>query len=125
MQIVNSPHVSEPAGHYSHAVIAGGMVYLSGQLPFALDSKILPEGAGAQTRQVLENVRAVLETCGALMDDLVSVQVMISDINLWPEVNQVYSEFFGNHKPARTVIPCGELHYGALVEVTAVAQCRA
>lgn len=122
MRIINSSDLNPPGGHYSHAVLAGGMIYVSGQLPFALGSKVLPEGARAQTIQTLKNVKAVLHASGAQLKQLVSVQIIVSDINLWPEVNEAYSEFLGDHKPARTVIPCAGLHYGALVEITAIAE---
>ena len=122
MQIINSPGVNPPAGHYSHAVVVGDLVYVSGQLPFALNSSQLAEGAAEQTLQTLKNLEAILITSGSALDHLVSVQIMVSDIKFWPDVNQVYSQYLQNHKPARTIIPCGELHYGALVEISAVAQ---
>lgn len=122
MQIIKSPHVTAPAGHYSHAVISGHNIYISGQLPFALNSTTLPVGAAAQTIQVLQNIESILRSCNASLSHLISVQVMVSDITLWPEVNQAYSQYLGSYKPARTIIPCGELHYGALVEINAIAE---
>ncbi|CAK7014320.1 RidA family protein [Saezia sanguinis] len=122
MKTINSPQVTLPAGHYSHATVAGKLVFVSGQLPFPLDSKVLPEGIEAQTLQALKNVEAVLISAGSSLPNLLNVQIFISDIALWPVVNQVYSEFLKDAKPARTIVPCNTLHYGALIEINAVAQ---
>jgi len=121
MKPINSTEVTAPAGHYSHAVISGNLVFVSGQLPFPLNSKELPEGIEAQTLQALKNVEAVLISAGSSLDNLLNVQIFISDIALWPAVNQVYSVFLKDAKPARTIVPCNTLHYGALIEINAIA----
>jgi len=122
MRTVNSPNVSPPAGHYCHAMVAENLVFVSGQLPFPLNSKELPEGIEAQTIQALKNVEAILESAGSSMENLLNVQIFIPDVEFWPTVNKVYSEYLKHVKPARTIVPCNTLHYGALIEINVIAR---
>jgi reactive intermediate/imine deaminase len=114
--------LSRPGGHYSHAVSAGGFVFVAGQLPVAADGrKLNQEPFEAQARQVLANVEAALRSAGSSIDKLVQVRVYITDIAHWPEFNQVYAQWAGQARPARAVVPVPLLHYGFLVEVEATA----
>jgi reactive intermediate/imine deaminase len=111
-----------PGGHYSHAVSAGGFVYVSGQLPIRPDgSKAAELPFGEQSRLALANLKAALTAAGARLEDVVKVTVYVASIEHWPDFNAAYAEMFGDHRPARAVIPCGPLHYGLAVEVEAVA----
>jgi len=122
MKLIETGDAPRPAGHYSQAVVANGFVFVAGILPVVPGGeRRIPDGIEAQMRQVLTNLRAILTEAGSDMHKLTSVQVFIPSIELWGEVNALYSEALGAHKPARTVIPCGPLHYGALVEVNAIA----
>lgn len=121
IQTVDAPL---PAGHYSQAIKANGFVFVSGQLPYPPGGqRVLPEGIAAQARQCLENVRAILDAAGTSMSHLVSVQIFIPDVSMWAEVNAVYESVMGDARPARTVVPTTALHYGALIEINAVAVC--
>lgn len=112
-------------GHYSPGVIAGGMLYISGQLPIDPGTgKIAEGGIREQTKQALANVGRVLEAAGCRREDVVMCRVYISDMGNWDAVNEVYSAFFGSHKPARAVVPTRELHHGALVEIEATAEMK-
>lgn len=105
--------------------MANGFVFVAGILPIVPGSnREIPDGIEPQARQVLENLRAILTAADSAMDRLVSVQMFIPDIAQWPALNATYAEMLGSHRPARTVIPCGELHYGALIELNAVATTR-
>jgi len=112
-------------GHYSQAVVHGGMVYVAGQLPIVPgdpDARIAPfEG---QARRVIDNVIAILEAAGSGADLVVKATVYITDTAHWPAFNAVYAEKLGGHKPARTVVPVPSLHYGYLVEMDAIAALR-
>ena len=122
MHFIETVNAPLPAGHYSQAVAANGFVFVSGVLPLMPGQPgIIPEGIEAQFRQAFGNLREVLQAAGSSLDKLVNVQIFIPDIGLWPMVNAAYRELMGEHKPARTVVPCGALHYGALIEVNAVA----
>ena len=111
-----------PGGHYSHAVVAGGFVYVSGQLPLRPDGTRDPKLSFAeQSRLALANLRAALEAAGARLEDVVKVTVYVTSIEGWAEFNAAYALMFGEHRPARAVVPVGPLHYGFAVEVDAVA----
>ncbi|WP_427912259.1 RidA family protein [Ramlibacter sp. MMS24-I3-19] len=119
---VNPAGVSQPGGHYSHAIVANGMVYISGQLPVtASGEKLVAASFEDQARQVLANVKVILEACGCSVDDLVQVRVYVDGIDNWPAFNAVYAEWAGDAMPARAVVPVPALHYGFKVEVEAVA----
>ena len=117
--------LTSKGGHYSPGVIAGGMLYISGQLPIdPLSGKIAEGGIREQTRQALANVGRVLSAAGLGPENAVMCRVYISDMGNWDAVNEVYADFFGAHKPARAVVPTRELHHGALVEIEATAEMK-
>ena len=121
MNFVTTSDAPVPGGHYSQAVIANGFVFVAGQLPFPPGGAGMPEGVEAQTRQALANVEAILKAAGSGLDKVVNVTVYVTDIALWPEINRVYAEVFGAHKPARAVTVSPQLHHGAVIEVQAIA----
>jgi reactive intermediate/imine deaminase len=111
-----------PGGHYSHAVVANGFVFVSGQLPITPDgSKLVNAPFEQQAEQVLANVQAALEAAGSGVAQLVQVRVYMDDIANWPAFNTVYARWAGSAKPARAVVPTGPLHFGLKVEVEALA----
>ncbi|RJG11671.1 RidA family protein [Massilia cavernae] len=116
------PHAPAPAGHYSQATLAAGLVFVSGQLPLRPPSMEIPEGIEAQLIQAMKNVEHILLAAGSSLAKLVSVQLFIADVSLWPEVNRVYAQIMRSSKPARTIVPVGALHYGALIEINAIAE---
>jgi 2-iminobutanoate/2-iminopropanoate deaminase len=111
-----------PAGHYSQAIIHQGVVYIAGQLPIKPGQKEYVVGSiEEQTRQTLANLDAILQAAGSSRDKVLRVTVYVSDVKHWGQVNAIYAEFFGNHRPARTVVPVGTLHYGYDLELDAIA----
>jgi len=122
MSAISTNHAPPPAGHYEQGRVHDGLVYVSGQLP--IDPAGGPhrrESIEDQTQQALENVAAVLRAAGSGINDVLKVRVYVSDIELWDRVNEVYASFFGDHRPARAVVPTRELHHGFQVEIEAVA----
>lgn len=114
--------LAPPGGHYSHAVRAGGFVFVSGQLPIAEDGRRLHDAAfEAQAKQVLANVAAALRSAGSSVERLVQVRVYITDIDLWPAFNALYAQWAGDARPARAVVPVPQLHYGFKIEIEATA----
>ncbi|MBV7483655.1 RidA family protein [Bordetella sp. BOR01] len=114
--------LSTPGGHYSHACVANGMVYISGQLPIRPDGTLMGDAPfPAQARQALDNVAAALAAAGSGIGRLVQVRVYIDSVDNWPAFNTVYAEWAGTARPARAIVPTGPLHYGFKVEVEAVA----
>lgn len=119
---VLTTNATKPGGHYSQAVIHGDTVYVSGQLGFAPGSSEPAQvSVEQQVINCLGNLKAILEASGSSMDQIIRTTVYISDVALWPEVNTVYAAAFGDHKPARTIVPCNTLHYGFQVEIDAIA----
>ena len=120
--LVNVPALAPPGGHYSHATVGAGLVFVSGQLPVQPDGKRLVAAPfEQQAEQVLANVRAVLQAAGSDVDRLLQVRVYVDDIANWPAFNAVYARWAGAARPARAVVPTGALHHGLKVEVEAVA----
>lgn len=112
----------EPGGHYSQAIVYNNMVFISGQIPVVPGSgEKLTGPIEEQTLQVLNNIKAIVEASGSDISKIVKVTVYISDIELWGEVNKTYAAFFGQHKPARAIVPVKDLHYGCKIEMEAIA----
>jgi 2-iminobutanoate/2-iminopropanoate deaminase len=122
MELIFTPNASTPAGHYSQAVVHGGLVFVSGLLPVKpTGEKLTDANVETQITQVLESLEAILTAAGSAKNKVLKCTVYISDIEDWPTINKVYAAFFGEHKPARAVVPVGTLHYGLNVELEAVA----
>ena len=103
----------------------GDTVYVSGQL--AVNHRTGEKGVGSieeQTRLTLRNIEQILLSAGSDLDHVIKTTAYISDVELWGGVNQAYAEVFGDHKPARAVVPSRDLHYGCLVEIEAIAALR-
>jgi 2-iminobutanoate/2-iminopropanoate deaminase len=111
-----------PGGHYSHAARAGGFVFVSGQLPIPPGGVKDPSSSiREQTRLALANVEHALRAAGCTREDVVKVTAYLTTEDDWLAFNEVYAEFFGEHRPARAVVPVRPLHYGLLVEIDAIA----
>src|SRR3954470_4377102 len=114
--------MAAPGGHYSHAVRAGGMVFVSGELPIAPDGTKLNEAPfERQAQQALDNVAHALKGAGSSIDKLAQVRVYVTDIGDWPAFNALYAKWTGGARPARCVVPVPQLHYGFKIEIEAVA----
>ena len=122
LQHINPESLAKPGGHYSHAVVAGGLVFVSGQLPIAPDgAKLNAASFDEQARQVLLNVEVALVAAGSSVAQLAQVRVYVTDIDNWPAFNTIYAQWAGASRPARAVVPVSQLHFGFLIEVEAVA----
>lgn len=122
VQTVSPAGLSAPGGHYSHATVANGFVFVSGQLPVTPDGQKLSAAPfDVQARQVLANVEAALVAAGSGIAGLVQVRVYVDSIENWPAFNAIYAAWAGNARPARAIVPTGPLHFGLKVEVEATA----
>lgn len=111
-----------PVGPYSQAVISGGFVFVSGQIPIDPEtSKLVEGGIEAQTVQVLENLKNILESINLTLNDVVKTSVYLSDLSDFQSFNRVYSRYFEVNPPARTTAQAG-LMAGVLVEIDAIAK---
>ncbi|WP_368930805.1 RidA family protein [Bacillus pumilus] len=109
-------------GHYAFATIHQNTVYVSGQ--FAINPETTEKEFGPieeETLQALKNVEMIVEAAGSKKEKIFRMTLYISDIHLWDKVDAVYTEFFGEHKPARTIVPTNELHFGFKIEMDAIA----
>jgi len=125
LQLFDVPGAPAPGGHYSHAAAAGGLVFVSGQLPVTREGHTLKDAPfAAQAAQVMANCAAALQAAGCTLADVVKTTAYVVGVENWPAFNHVYAERMGAHKPARAVVPVPALHYGYLIEVEMVALGR-
>lgn len=118
VEYLTTPEAEAMGFPFSEAVRVGHMLYLSGQVGNVPDQPTLVEGGiEPQTRQALDNIKAVLERYGSSMDRVVKCTVMIDDMAQWPAMNEVYATYFPGHKPARSAIGADGLALGAAVEI--------
>ena len=111
-----------PAGHYSQAVVAGNMIFVSGQIPVVpLTGDKVTGDVGAQTLQALNNVLSIVKAAGGDISTIVRTTIYTTDDKNWEEINRVYADFFGQTQPARSIITVADLHYHFKVEIEAVA----
>ena len=121
-QVIATENAPAAVGAYSQGIIASGFVFTAGQIPLIPGTSDLREGGiQAQTRQSLNNIKAVLEAAGSGMDKIVKTTVFLADINDFAAFNAVYGEFFPADPPARSTVQAGGLPVGALVEIEAIA----
>lgn len=110
---------------FSHATVAGDLIFVSGTLGTLPDSfELAPGGAGPETTRTLENIRTILRAAGADLEDVVKVSVYLSDMSTFAAMNEAYSAFFPETPPARITVGGAVLALGAAVEIECVA-CRA
>jgi 2-iminobutanoate/2-iminopropanoate deaminase len=122
MKTITTPQAPKPAGHYSQAVIHDNIVYVSGQLPIIPETGEKCTGSvEEQTTQALNNLSEILKAANSDLTRVIKTTVYVTDIGLWDRVNAVYADFFGDHYPARAVVPTRNLHFGFLIEIEAVA----
>lgn len=126
IEVVHTAAAPPVNGHYSQAMAHNGTVYVSGQL--GRGPGMSDEEAGditAQTRRALNSVRAIVLAAGSDMSHVLKMTVFVADVSQWPAVNAEYEKALGTHRPARAIVPTGPLHFGALVEIDAIAAVRA
>jgi 2-iminobutanoate/2-iminopropanoate deaminase len=125
MNFISTDNAPTPAGHYSQAVVHGGLVYVAGQLPIdPADSSRPPGGIEDQTARALANVAAILDAAGSGLGQVLQITVYVTDAALWPQVNSVYARVMGEHRPARAIVPVATLRHGMLIEIQAIAALR-
>jgi len=120
--IVQTETAPKAIGPYAQAIRANGFIYTAGQIP--IDPKtgeFVSGGIAAQTRQVLENLKAVVEAGGSSLEKVVKATVFLRNMSDFAAMNEIYAEYLGNVKPARSTVAVSELPRGALVEIDLVA----
>lgn len=121
-EVVQTDRAPKAIGPYEQAIKVAGFVFTAGQIP--LDPKtgnMIEGGIAIQTRQVLENLKGVLEASGSSLDKVVKATVFLKNIADFAAMNEVYAEYLGSSKPARSTVAVAELPRGALIEIDLVA----
>ena len=133
MQFVQTNDAPQAIGPYSQAVIANGMVYVSGQIALTPEGEMLQNDAVLQTeevvkhdvviqtKQVLKNLEAVLKAAGSSLSQVVKTSIYLDSMDDFGIVNEIYADAFGEHKPARATVAVSTLPKNALVEIDAIA----
>ncbi|MBC2856253.1 RidA family protein [Cetobacterium sp. 2A] len=121
-KIINTVNAPAAIGPYSQAIEANGMLFVSGQIPFVPSTMaIVSEDVKEQTKQSLENVKAILMEAGYTLKDVVKAGVFIKDMNDFAAINEVYNEYLGEVKPARACVEVARLPRDVKVEIEVIA----
>ena len=121
-RIIRTDSAPKPVGPYSQAIEAGEFVFLSGQIPIDAKTNQLDKGdIKSQTKIVLENISEILKAAGLTMRDVVKTTVFLDDMNDFSGMNEVYSEYFSEGKPARSTVQVVKLALGVKIEIDAIA----
>ncbi len=114
---------AKPVGPYSPVIDYGGdLLFISGQIAINPENGVLAAGISAQTTQALKNMKKLVESAGATMDDCVKVTVYLSDIHDYPQFNDVYASYFSEPYPAREVVAVSGIPKGSLLEISAIVK---
>lgn len=120
--VIHTEHAPAAVGPYSQAIVANGFVYTAGQIPLIPnEGKVIEGDIQVQTRQALENLKAVLEAAGSSLENVVKTTVFLDDMDDFARMNEIYGQFFSENPPARSAVEVARLPLGVLVEIEAVA----
>lgn len=123
--IVKTANAPQPAGPYSQAVIANGMIYVAGQVGRNPETRALAEGGtAAECRQIMENIKAILQEAGTDLSAIVNTNIYLTDVNDFTEVNKIYGSYFTDNFPARTTVGVAALPGGSHIEIAVIAVAK-
>jgi len=121
--VVHSDHAPKAVGPYSQAVVHAGVLYASGQIGLLHEAgKLVADDIESQTRQVTQNLAAVLNEAGAELADILKVNIFLTDMGDFPRVNEIYAAWLAEHRPARATVAVAALPLGAKVEMDLIAR---
>ncbi|PCH65044.1 MAG: reactive intermediate/imine deaminase [Bacteroidetes bacterium] len=119
---INTPNAPAPIGPYSQAVLANGFLYISGQIAIDPDTEeLVLTGIKAETKQVMENIKAILNEAGMNFDNVVKCSIFISDMDNFGQINEVYGSYFTENFPARETVEVAGLPKRVNVEISVIA----
>ncbi|TYS83873.1 RidA family protein [Rossellomorea aquimaris] len=121
MRVVSTKQAPAAIGPYSQGIVVNNLFYSSGQIPLTAEGTMMEGDVAEQTHQVFRNLQAVLSEAGASLETVVKATVFIKDMNEFGTINEVYGEYFSNHKPARSCVEVARLPKDALVEIEVIA----
>jgi len=120
-KIISTDRAPKAIGPYSQAVVSNGFTFVSGQIALQVNGQMVEGGIREQTRQVLENIKALLAASGSSLRHVVTATVYLKDINEFAIMNEVYSEYFDDHPPTRSTMEVARLPRDARVEISCIA----
>lgn len=120
-KIISTNKAPQAIGSYSQAIETGNLVFCSGQIPLTPEGNLIEGDISEQTKQVMENLKAVLQSAGLELDNIVKATIYLTDINNFQTVNEVYGQYFANEPPARAVIQAGALPKSVEIEIEVIA----
>ena len=124
MKTINTNKAPEALGPYSHAMVVNNLVFTSGQIPLDTEGNIVSDDVKEQTKQVLDNLSVVLEEAGSDLNSVVKATIFISDMNEFQQINEVYGQYFNEHKPARSCVEVARLPKDVKVEIELVSKIK-
>ncbi len=120
-KVITTEKAPAAIGPYSQAICAGGMIYVSGQLPVDPKTSEVASSVEEQTKQSMENIKAILEEAGSEMNKVVRCGIFVKDMNDFAKINETYSSYFAEPYPARATVEVARLPKDVLVEIDAIA----
>ena len=120
MKIIQTPNAPAAIGPYSQAIIAGDLLFTSGQIPLRADGSLVDGDITVQTLQVMANLKAVIEAAGAELSKVIKTTVFLKNLDDFAAMNKVYGDIFGSHAPARSTVQVAKLPRDVLVEIEAI-----
>ncbi|MDO3681504.1 RidA family protein [Paenibacillus ehimensis] len=121
LERISTDRAPAAIGPYSQAIKFGNLLFTSGQIPLNPEGQLVEGGIAEQTHQVFRNLKAVLEEAGATFESVIKATVFIKDMNQFAQVNEIYAEYFGDHKPARSTVEVARLPKDVFVEIELIA----
>ena len=120
-EVISTKNAPGAIGPYSQGIKVGNLVFTSGQIPLNPANGEMAETIEEQTKQALENVKAILEESGTCMDNVIKTTVFLTDLNDFTKMNDIYATYFTGEKPARSAIEISKLPKDAKIEIEAIA----
>lgn len=121
MEFLHTDNAPAAIGPYSQAVKLNGLLYTSGQIALKVNGEMVHNDIKEQTRQIFTNIKAILEDNGSSMDEIIKINIFLTDMNDFGVVNVIMAEEFGNHKPVRSTIQVAGLPKNAMIEMDVIA----
>lgn len=121
MQIISTNNAPQAIGPYSQAIVANGLIFTSGQIALDSQNQMSKGGIEAQTKQVLENLSAILQAHNSSLQKVIKTTIFLADMADFGVVNEIYAQAFGSHKPARSTVAVKSLPKDALIEIECIA----
>ena len=122
MKKISTDKAPQAIGPYSQAIISGGLMFCSGQIPINPETGEIPEGVEAQAHQVFKNIKNLLEAGGSSIDKVVKTSVFIKDMNDFAKINEIYAQYFTEDFPARSCVEVARLPKDVLLETEVIAE---